>query len=206
MLSRSLGIGIYSYGVITDIDLSLGCGVPFFSVGLPVRRDVLVNNNADLIVVRSIHGYSATIDYNPQAGSGREVLLKLIIKVVFVPEREVAVVPIDFVPQLIPVQLGGFGCRQTTNDQNDQQENSSGANSCRAPAFPLCIAVFKKLYDTPENDQCRPEMGKELAQAPPGHESNVTQQEYDSDHDENHGSCERAPPPVARRSWSRATH
>src|SRR5438093_3818895 len=193
MLSRSLCIGIYSYGVITDIDLSLGCGVPFFSVGLPVRRDVLVNNNADLIVVRSIHGYSATIVYNPQAGSGREVLLKLIIKVVFVPEREVAVVPIDFVPQLIPVELGGFGCRQTTNDQNDQQEHPPSANSRCTPALPLRLAVFKQLYHTPKNDQRRPEMRKELSKPPPGQDSNVPQQKHDADHDDNHRSSERAP-------------
>src|ERR1700690_2760663 len=133
MIAGALVVRVQCHHASADGDLRLRAGVPFVGFPLTFGADALTHGDTNLIVFRSadVDGAASVVDV--KAGSGRESLSEPVVIVIFRSENRkvIVIVNIDVVPEFSPIEAGSLGCYQPKNDDDQNQENPTRADSGR---------------------------------------------------------------------------
>src|SRR5580658_5651501 len=147
MIPRALIVRVQSDHATADANLRLGAGVPLVGFVLVLGADALMHDHANQVILGGTDVHRAARIGNAQAGSGREGLTKLVVKVKFRSEdgEVVAVVDVNLISEFSPIDVGSLSRNQSANDDANDQENSSGAEPRSPSAFPLGLLIFNQL-------------------------------------------------------------
>src|SRR4030088_1478003 len=118
----------------------------------------------------------------------------MVVEAKWFPKKILKILVVDshVVANLAPIKTRRLSCDQPEENDDDDQENSSGANAGRACAVTQGRLILDQLDDTPEDQKQRPVMGKPQAQPRPGEDVQVAQQKEQAKKDQNEGAGKRA--------------
>src|ERR1700694_369142 len=201
MISGGLGLGIDRNQATDRRNSGLGFMVILVGVVLIVGANALADHYRNLVIVGSVNADRPVRVNDLDAGARREVLLEMIVEVVAMTENvaEVAVVEVELVMQTGPVHVLDLGRDQSENHDHDDQDHAPSADSRGTITLALRALMLDQLDHSPDNQQRRPVIGKQVRQAANREDAHGGHQKDGAENDQDARSGKG---PAARRRWN----